>query len=608
MEIYLREGRSLSGRERNALFLNTGNTSRRFADISAISGIDQDSDGRGLCLTDWDADGDLDAWVSNRTAPTVQVFENRWGSKAGDFLAINLQGTKSNRDAAGARVTVLLEGEERSPVTRTVRLGEGFQSQSSKRLHFGLGKNARIASVKVRWPGPTFATETFSGIQKNKFHLLVEGTGKALITEPRKGLFQTPEKSTVNDAERIPKPEGPNSILLQTRQLFPQIRYKDLATGRTKAGSGTGKPTLLLLWHPSCDLCTEELSMLKEQADKLNDLGIEILATTAEPGPDDDPDEAARVIGKTGFPFAAGFTPGEVVESMLVLHRHLFYSPYHLGVPTSFLLDKNGYLAAVYRGKLELSDVVSHLKSLSIPEDKLFTEIRRFDGVWLQDPQGPKPSVLIKGYLENQLPLEAERAFILQLHDDSISGQKNHIMTTIAQSYMLNKDLENAARLFQEVIKRDVSDAKSRNSLAAIMMKEGNIPEAKRLWSEACQLEPEFSSPRFNLGKQLMKEQRTTEAMTLFQEYHTLEPDDPDAHNYLSMGYLRARNFGKAEIHLSRLIELRPSDGPAYTNLAKVYLALRNVNAARDIVTRGLQAEGIDERSRQTLLQMSQRL
>ena len=521
---------------------------------------------------------------------------------------MNLRGTKSNRDAAGARVTVLLDGEEQSPLTRTVRLGEGFQSQSSKRLHFGLGKNAKIASVKVRWPGPTFATETFSGIQKNKFHLLVEGTGKASISDPRKGLFQTPEKATVKKEERVPKPEGPNSILLQTRQLFPQIRYKDLATGRTRAGGGTGKPTLLLLWHPSCDMCFEELSMLKEQADKLNDLGIEILATTAEPGPDEDPDEAARVIAKTGFPFPAGFTPAEVVESMLVLHRHLFYSPYHLGVPTSFLLDKDDHLAAVYRGKLELSDVVSHLKALSIPKDKLFTEIRRFDGVWLKTPEGPKPSVLIKSYLENQLPLEAERAFILQIQDESISGQKNPIMTTIAQSYMLNKDLKNAARLFREVIKREASDAKSRNSLAAIVMKEGNTTEAKRLWLEACQLEPEFSSPRFNLGKQLMREQRTAEAMTLLLEYYALEPADPDAHNYLSMGYLRSKEFAKAEIHLRRLIELRPDDGIAYTNLAKVYLSLRNLSAAREIVNLGLQAEGIDPRSRQTLQKMREQL
>ena len=546
-------------------------------------------------------------WVSNRTAPTVQVFENRWGSKAGDFVALKLQGTRSNRDAAGARVTILLEGEETSPLTRTVRLGEGFQSQSSKRLHFGLGKNPRIGSVEVRWPGPTFATETFSGIQVNKFHLLVEGTGKASITNPRKGVFLTPEHAAANKEERVRKPEGPNSILLQTRQLFPQVRYRDLATGRTKAGAGTGRPTLLLLWHPSCDMCFEELSMLKKEAGRLKDLDIDILATTAEPGPDEDPDEAARVIAKTGFPFPAGFTSGKVVESILVLHRHLFYSPYHLGVPMSFLLDKEDRLAAVYRGKLELDDVASHLKALSIPDEKLFTEIQPFGGVWLKAPQGPTPSILIKGYIENQLPLEAERAFILQLQDDSISGQKSHIMTTIAQSYMLRQDLQNAKRLFGEVVKREARDAKSRNSLAAIFMKEGKTMEAKRLWLEACQLEPGFSSPRFNLGKQLMKEQRTSEAMALFLEYHALEPEDPDGHNYLSMGYLRAKQFGKAEIHLSRLIELRPDDGVAYTNLAKVYLALRNLSAARDIVARGLQAEGIDPRSRQTLQQMSER-
>ena len=134
------------------------------------------------------------------------------------------------------------------------------------------------------------------------------------------------------------------------------------------------------------------------------------------------------------------------------------------------------------------------------------------------------------------------------------------------------------------------------------------MAEAKRLWREASDLEEAFSAPRFNLGKQLMKEQRTAEAMILFLEYWVLEPDSPDAHNYLSMGYLRGREFAKAEMHLKRLIELRPDDGIAYTNLAKVYLALRNVAAARDIITRGLQAEGIDPRSRQALQQLSERL
>ena len=105
-----------------------------------------------------------------------------------------------------------------------------------------------------------------------------------------------------------------------------------------------------------------------------------------------------------------------------------------------------------------------------------------------------------------------------------------------------------------------------------------------------------------------MKEQKTAEAMALFQQYWALEPDDPDAHNYLSMGYLRARQFTNAEVHLTRLVELRPNDGNAYANLARVYLALRNIPAAREIIARGLQAEGIDPRSRQTLRQLGEKL
>ena len=140
MEIYLREGRSLSGRERSVLFFNIADPDRRFSDVSAISGLDQDGDGRGLALTDWDADGDLDVWISNRTAPTVQVFENLWGSQSGDFISLKLQGTKSNRDAAGARVTVLLKGQDNAPLMRTVHLGEGFQSRSEERR---VGKECR---------------------------------------------------------------------------------------------------------------------------------------------------------------------------------------------------------------------------------------------------------------------------------------------------------------------------------------------------------------------------------------------------------------------------------------------------------------------------------
>ena len=70
----LAQGRSFSGRERNCCFLNTGR--QRFATISAVSGLDYPDDGRAVAVTDWDQDGDLDLWISNRNAPRLRLFRN----------------------------------------------------------------------------------------------------------------------------------------------------------------------------------------------------------------------------------------------------------------------------------------------------------------------------------------------------------------------------------------------------------------------------------------------------------------------------------------------------------------------------------------------------
>ncbi|MCA9168109.1 MAG: VCBS repeat-containing protein, partial [Planctomycetales bacterium] len=70
----IRAGRSFSGHERNVCFLNTGTP--RFADVSAISNLDLADDGRGLAITDWDQDGDLDVWAANRNGPQVRFLRN----------------------------------------------------------------------------------------------------------------------------------------------------------------------------------------------------------------------------------------------------------------------------------------------------------------------------------------------------------------------------------------------------------------------------------------------------------------------------------------------------------------------------------------------------
>ena len=172
LNLLIRAGKPFSGGERNCAFLNLGKTDTRFANISSASGLDFADDGRGLAYADWDGDGDLDLWLTNRNGPRVRFIRNNTptGPNA-SWLALTLQGSTSNRDAIGARVEVHLKGEK-TPRIRTVTAGHGHLSQSSKTIHFGLGGNdPEIDHLTVRWPGGQ--TEKFPTVNANsRYHLL----------------------------------------------------------------------------------------------------------------------------------------------------------------------------------------------------------------------------------------------------------------------------------------------------------------------------------------------------------------------------------------------------------------------------------------------------
>ena len=89
----------------------------------------------------------------------------------GDSVVLRLRGTKSNRDAIGAAVT-LEAGELRQ--TRYVQAGSGFLAEHSKELLFGLGKAQAVIRVTVRWPSGL--TQHFDSLPANHRIQLVEGS------------------------------------------------------------------------------------------------------------------------------------------------------------------------------------------------------------------------------------------------------------------------------------------------------------------------------------------------------------------------------------------------------------------------------------------------
>ncbi len=102
---------------------------------------------RGVALGDPDDDGDVDALVIDVDEPP-RLLENR-STRRGHWLAVRLEGTESNRDGYGAKVSVRAGGRT---WTREARTAHGLYSAHDPRLHFGLGDVEEIERVEVRWP------------------------------------------------------------------------------------------------------------------------------------------------------------------------------------------------------------------------------------------------------------------------------------------------------------------------------------------------------------------------------------------------------------------------------------------------------------------------
>lgn len=156
--------------QRKVLYRNLGGA--RFRDVSsqAGSGITTPRVSRGCAFGDFDNDGRVDVVVNNLDdAPSLLHNET---PSDNSWLTVKCVGTKSNRSAIGARVTVRTGDHVQID---EVSSGTGYYSQNDLRLHFGLGVAREADAVTVHWPSGD--TESFESVQGNRSIRIVEGEG-----------------------------------------------------------------------------------------------------------------------------------------------------------------------------------------------------------------------------------------------------------------------------------------------------------------------------------------------------------------------------------------------------------------------------------------------
>lgn len=122
----------------------------QFQNVAAQVGLGTPIVGRGLCVADYDLDGDLDVLITTSAGRPLLMRND--GGNANRSIRLILRGKAPNQEGIGAHVKAVIGKET---VRRDVRTGSSYLSQNEIPLTIGLGKSNKIDLLTIRWPDNT---------------------------------------------------------------------------------------------------------------------------------------------------------------------------------------------------------------------------------------------------------------------------------------------------------------------------------------------------------------------------------------------------------------------------------------------------------------------
>jgi FimV-like protein len=522
----IREDYSWNGREPNVFYVRRNNSGYR--DASGVSGLDFADDTRTFATTDFDGDGIPDLVLKNRLGPQIRAMQNDC-SGARKAIAISLTGTKSNRDAIGARVEV-------NGRVQYLTAGSGFLSQQTKKLHFGLAGQA-VAHVKITWPSG--AIEEVSGLEPGYRYAIVEGSTEHARTQfrPRR-LLPASVLRGKND------PEFGDTWLLDPVPT-PDRRTAKGASGFVVLHSGErpkmppGVPAELIDLSIGQNHVAAAYSLFRRYLfEYRTDLSVPLVLLVDGEG------RARKVYAE--IPSAAQMR-GDLAR-----------------------IDESHTLALPFAGKYYLN-----------PRRNYFKLGAAFYWAGYPDRALPYLAETVRTRPENWKALQAMARIQLELGRTAdalasfqqVIDRKNDYPPAFVgagEVYLKQDDKTNARRMFERAMDLDPKCADAMNQLGLLAAGSSDLAGARRWFQQAIKAQQDHPGAINNLGVLYAKMGQPDDSIAAFRYGIKMNPDDDELYLNLARIYVTMGEREKARAVLNQLLEQKPGNAIATKALGEL--------------------------------------
>jgi tetratricopeptide (TPR) repeat protein/peroxiredoxin len=555
----IRSDGTWSGYERNVFYANNGDGT--FSDVSAAVGLDFLEDGRAFALADFDHDGRLEVFLKNRNAPQLRVLRNVVPSLP-PSIAFRLRGTRSNRDAIGAVVTL---GTDLGQQTRQLQAGSGFLSEHSKELFFGLGKAKGPLQASIRWPSGL--VQELRDLPPNHRIWVEEGVD-AVRAEPFRATPPIPQKTdTAQEPEPLP-------ATVETWLLAP-VAAPDFtlpyAGGKTwSLAALRDKPVLLHLWSTDSAGCSDNLEGLSRAQSRWAAQGLQLLAVNCDTGPSGISAAQART---RQLPFPVLRASADVAAIYNILYRYLFDRHRDLVLPTSFLIDEKGEIVKLYQGAAMPEQIEEDFHHLPKNAAERLAKALPFAGV--AGTFDFRRNYLSYGsvYYQHGYFDQAQAFFQLALRDDPESAEA---LYGLGSAYLKKEQRQQARQAFERAVKLTATYPdtlpKAWNNLGLLAAGEDRMAEAVQDFQEALRINPDYLVALENLGNAYRQQKQWDQARSVFERALTVNPDSPGANYGLAMVYAAGDDSEHTYEYLQKALQFRPDYPEALNNLGVLYV------------------------------------